>query len=159
MLQFKVGFFNLEEQYDELKCIYINDVPRITITRKLLKFKLNITKITKCFISYTLYYNGKSYKSRRKYDHLYDLLEYPKEFLKEYSYYFNCKKKYDTELNNYNYTMVDSPLSYIDSEDCKDYLNIRSVDKISNWFLECKYNPKYKFCRDRINKMYDEEFN
>lgn len=34
-----------------------------------------------------------------------------------------------------------------------------SVFKISNWFLECKYNPKYKYCKDRINKMYEEEFN
>ena len=34
-----------------------------------------------------------------------------------------------------------------------------SVFKISNWFLDCKYNPKYKYCKDRINKMYDEEFN
>jgi len=31
--------------------------------------------------------------------------------------------------------------------------------QISNWFLECKYNPKYKYCKDRLNKLYDEEFN
>ena len=26
---------------------------------------------------------------------------------------------------------------------------IKSVNTISNWFLECKYNPKYKYCRDK----------
>ena len=30
------------------------------------------------------------------------------------------------------------------------------VSKLSNWFLECKYNPKYKYCRDRVNANYDE---
>ena len=33
-----------------------------------------------------------------------------------------------------------------------------SVFKISTWFLDCKYNPKYKYCQNRINKMYDDEF-
>ena len=26
---------------------------------------------------------------------------------------------------------------------------IKSLSTISNWFLECKYNPKYKYCRDK----------
>ncbi len=30
------------------------------------------------------------------------------------------------------------------------------VKKIENWFLECKYNPKYKYCRDRLNKEFSE---
>jgi Leucine-rich repeat (LRR) protein len=29
------------------------------------------------------------------------------------------------------------------------------VNKIASWFLECKYNPGYKYCRDRVNKEYD----
>lgn len=29
-------------------------------------------------------------------------------------------------------------------------------DKIGDWFLDCKYNPKYKYCRDRLMKEYDE---
>ena len=28
--------------------------------------------------------------------------------------------------------------------------------KLGNWFLECKYNPKYKYCRDRVDAEYDE---
>ena len=31
-------------------------------------------------------------------------------------------------------------------------------DKLGKWFLECKYNPKYKYCRDRVNAEYDELF-
>jgi Leucine-rich repeat (LRR) protein len=29
------------------------------------------------------------------------------------------------------------------------------VNKIEIWFLECKYNPKYKYCRDRVNGEYE----
>jgi hypothetical protein len=29
-------------------------------------------------------------------------------------------------------------------------------DKLADWFLECKYNPKYKYCRDRVNDEYNE---
>ena len=31
-------------------------------------------------------------------------------------------------------------------------------NKIGEWFLECKYNPKYKYCRDRVDKEYNELF-
>ena len=30
------------------------------------------------------------------------------------------------------------------------------VNKIGNWFLECKYNPKYLYCRKRLMKEYEE---
>lgn len=30
------------------------------------------------------------------------------------------------------------------------------VDKIGEWYLECKYNPKYKQCRERIKIEYEE---
>jgi len=37
---------------------------------------------------------------------------------------------------------------------------IDAVKKIELWFLECKYNPKYKYCKNRIledyQEMYDE---
>ena len=32
------------------------------------------------------------------------------------------------------------------------------ANKIGEWFLECKYNPKYKYCRDRVDKEYDKLF-
>lgn len=36
----------------------------------------------------------------------------------------------------------------------KNYKN--SIDKISEWFLECKYNPKYLYCRKRLIKQYND---
>ena len=41
---------------------------------------------------------------------------------------------------------------------CKLFGNERArkicCRKIENWFLKCKYNPKYKYCRDRLEKEY-----
>ncbi len=34
-----------------------------------------------------------------------------------------------------------------------------AVCEIENWFLECKYNPKYKYCRDRLNEEFSELYN
>jgi len=49
---------------------------------------------------------------------------------------------------------------------CERYLELngkilkRTADKIGDWFLECKMDPKYKYCRDRLErehkKLYDE---
>ena len=33
------------------------------------------------------------------------------------------------------------------------------VNKIGNWFLDCKYNPKYLYCKKRLMKEYDELYN
>ena len=33
------------------------------------------------------------------------------------------------------------------------------INKISNWFLDCKYNPKYLYCRQKLMKEYDELYN
>jgi len=33
------------------------------------------------------------------------------------------------------------------------------INKIENWFLDCKYNPKYKYCRKRLMKEYDDLYN
>ena len=30
-----------------------------------------------------------------------------------------------------------------------------AIQKIENWFLECKYNPKYAYCRKIVNQGYD----
>ena len=30
------------------------------------------------------------------------------------------------------------------------------VNKIGEWFLDCKYNPKYLYCRKRLMKEYEE---
>lgn len=43
----------------------------------------------------------------------------------------------------------------------KEELKIKkqAVDKISYWFLKCKYNPNYKYCKNRLNKEYDSLYN
>ena len=41
---------------------------------------------------------------------------------------------------------------YIKYED----LEKEAIYKIENQYLESKYNPKFKMCRDRLNKEYDE---
>ena len=33
------------------------------------------------------------------------------------------------------------------------------TNKIEIWFLDCKYNPKYKYCRKRLMKEYNELYN
>ena len=30
------------------------------------------------------------------------------------------------------------------------------ANKIGNWYLDCKYNPKYLYCRKRLMKEYEE---
>ena len=42
----------------------------------------------------------------------------------------------------------------------KNYIEHKNVaNKIGNWFLDCKYNPKYKYCRKRLMKEYKELYN
>lgn len=33
-----------------------------------------------------------------------------------------------------------------------------AVKKIEIWFLKCKYNPEYKYCKNRLNKEYEKMF-
>lgn len=33
-----------------------------------------------------------------------------------------------------------------------------AVNKISDWFLKIRYDPKYKYCRKRVDALYDEEY-
>lgn len=33
------------------------------------------------------------------------------------------------------------------------------ANKIGEWFLDCKYNPKYKYCRDRLATEHRELYN
>ena len=32
-------------------------------------------------------------------------------------------------------------------------------NKIGDWYLDCKYNPKYLYCRKRLMKEYEELYN
>ena len=41
----------------------------------------------------------------------------------------------------------------------KKKMDTKFVIKIEKWFLECKYNPKYKYCRNRLKNEYNEMYN
>lgn len=77
----------------------------------------------------------------------------------------------DKPTINYIYTPIDKFIESIftaerDSkfETTQKYLTWRNnmytkfANKIGDWFLECKYNPKYKYCKDRLNKEFNESF-
>lgn len=48
---------------------------------------------------------------------------------------------------------------------CDAYLKLnkkimkRTANTIGEWFLDCKMNPKYKYCRDRLEREHKELFN
>ena len=33
------------------------------------------------------------------------------------------------------------------------------ANKLGDWYLDCKYNPKYLYCRKRLMKEYEELYN
>ena len=46
------------------------------------------------------------------------------------------------------------------NKDWKEYIIWKTQYKvpsniIGSWFLDCKYNPRYKYCKDRLDKEYD----
>ena len=65
-------------------------------------------------------------------------------------------------LRNINVNYDNNPIYTYINEKCNGseeiYYNEVKVfsNKIASWFLECKYNPNYKYCRDRVNREYDE---
>lgn len=36
--------------------------------------------------------------------------------------------------------------------------HIKASNKIKRWWLDCKYNPMYKVCRDKVNTSYNDLF-
>ena len=43
-------------------------------------------------------------------------------------------------------------------KDEEERYKLNQSNKIKKWFLDCKYNPKYKYCRDRLEKEYDNMY-
>lgn len=41
----------------------------------------------------------------------------------------------------------------------QQFIKKRAVKRISDWYLEIKYNPQYKFCRNRLKDEYEELYN
>jgi hypothetical protein len=78
----------------------------------------------------------------------------------------NINELPDMPENLQNIGFADNPIrdfidTYFDGRtrlyfEWKDSYKKIYANKLSNWFLDCKYNPKYKYCRDRVNEEYDE---
>lgn len=60
---------------------------------------------------------------------------------------------YNTIINKYKFRDRNARRvkRYLYHKKVKPYVLI-----IENWFLECKYNPKYKYCRDRLRNEFKE---
>ena len=65
------------------------------------------------------------------------------------------------EFKSYN----NNPVNTYIREKCGGDLEIYYYDteiyatKLVRWYLNCRENPKFKFCRDRLNKEYDALMN
>ena len=78
-----------------------------------------------------------------------------------------------TYVNYFGFIYNDNPLVDIIKNVCKGknrnnrkirkYLFYKKVKpyvlKIENWFLECKYNPKYLYCQRRLENEFNEIYN
>ena len=56
--------------------------------------------------------------------------------------YIHIQKYFDGDTNIYN--------------EYQNKIKIIFSNKIGNWYLDCKYNPKYLYCRKRLMKEYEE---
>ena len=158
--EFKHKFYNDFYENDNGGGIYYVIPMKFTF-----KCKIEIIKLTKKQVRYNLYVSlldnddniqeEKSYLNeiRKVYEN--NTFQYPKWFFKDFKTSYkngfepSCGRDFERDSSN----------------KVKKFINItneikqkNAVSTISNWFLECKYNPKYKYCKDILNKLYDEEF-
>ena len=84
---------------------------------------------------------------------------YPKNTVEiTYTNIFGYKYKYSFSGDYlYNLFKQYSTKKPIDGHITYHYFEYQeSAKKIAKWFLECKYNPAYKYCRDSLQKDYIE---
>ena len=72
-----------------------------------------------------------------------------------------CFRQNSLETLYYNNNPIYELIKKYHNGDWKEYIKWKKqYKKVSNiigsWFLECKYNPKYKYCKARLNKEYNE---
>ncbi len=66
---------------------------------------------------------------------------------------------------NYAYTSFEKQIKTKYNENLEHYCSHwrtyfkGHVNRIEIWFLDCKYNPKYKYCRTRLEKEFEELYN
>lgn len=91
-----------------------------------------------------------------------ELVDIPESYLK-YTGHPMVKPGYSFDNNPVN-DMIEKYFKYGKQGwlyELKNYIEFRKkyqkkfVLKIENWFLNCKYNPKFKYCRNMLKKDYD----
>lgn len=74
----------------------------------------------------------------------------------------NLNSRLNIELNNYNYTPIYYTICRKYDRNIYKYLfqllikQKKKVNFIGDWFLKCKYDPNYKYCRKRLLNEYNE---
>jgi hypothetical protein len=72
--------------------------------------------------------------------------------------------KFKDNLNLKSKFYNDTPVNTYIRDKCHDNIVIYHreneifANKLVRWYLNCRENPKFKFCRDRLNKEYDDLF-
>ena len=66
--------------------------------------------------------------------------------------------------NSGSLRLNDNPMNNIITKkykgDIKKYMKEKkAIDEISNWFMDCKYNPKYMYCQNRLKREYNDLYN
>ena len=65
----------------------------------------------------------------------------------------NLDKFYEEEFVD-----VDKLMKYYKQDPTNFSAYYSAVKRIENWFLECKFNPKYGYCQRRLQNEFDESF-
>ena len=151
----------LPNSLEILYCGYniLSSLPELPNSLKILKcFNNNIDRLPKLpnsLIELLCYNNNLS-----------SLPELPNSLI-----YFSCNNNNLSSLpelpNSLNFLKyIHNPIhahicKYFDGKKEKYFEYERNIkrkfsNKIGNWFLECRYNPKYMYCRKRLMKEYEE---
>lgn len=84
------------------------------------------------------------------------------KIIKTFIPYKHVKEILETEVHKHNNSYIYRTrtrypsIKYPEFDRFIDILD--AIDKISNWFLEVKYNPKYGYCQRRIKKEFEEMY-
>ena len=100
---------------------------------------------------------------------LFSLPELPNSLIELYCYHNKLSSlpqipNSSTDINYFN-NPIYTHIEHYFNGDIKKYFEHQTnmkrnfINKIENWFLDCKYNPKYLYCRKRLMKEYEELYN
>lgn len=82
---------------------------------------------------------------------------FPPKFIKEHRKLIQGESLFGPLLRDeiYYYILMKSKINLR----AENLMKTEACNKIGNWFLNIKYDPSYKYCRDRLNKEYNELYN